>query len=85
MPRPRPFRFGVINEHAHTAAAWLAQAQRAEALGYDTFLIRDHFVADFFGDQLAPFSALAVAAATTRTIVWSSHCMSSKVSSPTRR
>ena len=60
------FRFGVINEQMTTCEAWIDQARRAERLGYATFLIRDHFVPDFFGDQFAPFSALtAVAAATT--------------------
>jgi probable F420-dependent oxidoreductase len=61
----RPFRFGVINERMTTAAAWLDQARRVEELGYDTFLIRDHFVPDFFGDQFAPFPALMAAAAAT--------------------
>ena len=44
-----------------------AQARRAENEGYATFLIRDHFLADPFGDQFAPIAALAtVAAVTTR-------------------
>jgi probable F420-dependent oxidoreductase len=64
---PRPFRFAVINETMFPAEEWLAHARRVEELGYSTFLIRDHFVSDFFGDQLAPFSALTAAAmATTR-------------------
>jgi probable F420-dependent oxidoreductase len=67
MP-PHPFRFGVINEHAHAAPAWVDQARRAEELGYATFLIRDHFTPDFFGAQLAPFTALMAAAAATRTL-----------------
>jgi probable F420-dependent oxidoreductase len=63
----RPFRFGVLNETVLPAAAWLAHVRRAEQLGYDTFLIRDHFVPDYFGDQLGPIAALAAAAgATTR-------------------
>jgi alkanesulfonate monooxygenase SsuD/methylene tetrahydromethanopterin reductase-like flavin-dependent oxidoreductase (luciferase family) len=61
----RPFRFGVINERMTTADAWIRQARRGEDLGYDTFLIRDHFVPDFFGDQFAPFPALMAAAAAT--------------------
>jgi probable F420-dependent oxidoreductase len=65
MTHARRFRFGVIIEQAHTPEAWLALARRAESLGYATFLIRDHFAPDFFGDQLAPFSALATAAAVT--------------------
>jgi probable F420-dependent oxidoreductase len=63
-----PFRFGVINEHMTTREAWLAGARRAEALGYATFLIRDHFVPDFFGDQFAPFAALMAAAMVTTTL-----------------
>lgn len=63
----RPFRFGVINEAMTTRAAWVEQARRVEDLGYATFLIRDHFVPDFFGDQFAPVAALMAAAdATTR-------------------
>lgn len=64
----RPFRFGIVNEHAHGAGAWVAQARRAEALGYATFLIRDHFTPDFFGEQLAPFTALMAAASATSTL-----------------
>jgi probable F420-dependent oxidoreductase len=61
----RPFRFGIINEQMTTRQAWIDQARRAEELGYSTFLIRDHLVPDFFGDQFAPFSALMAAAAVT--------------------
>ncbi|HEX5164845.1 MAG TPA: LLM class flavin-dependent oxidoreductase, partial [Thermomicrobiales bacterium] len=61
----RPFRFAVINETVLPANDWLAHARRVEELGYSTFLIRDHFVPDFFGDQLAPFSALTAAAMVT--------------------
>ena len=64
---PRPFRFAVINETTLPAGEWLAHVRRIEELGYATFLIRDHFVPDFFGPQLAPFTALTAAAmATTR-------------------
>ena len=64
----RPFRFGVINETFGSAAAWRDGAKKAEALGFSTFLIRDHLVADHFGVQFAPFSALAIAAAATSSI-----------------
>ena len=50
----RPFRFGVIHEHMTTRASWVDAARRAEALGFATLLIRDHFVPDFFGVQFAP-------------------------------
>jgi probable F420-dependent oxidoreductase len=67
MATERPFRFGVINEQVMPAEAWLDHVRRVEALGYDTFLIRDHLAPDFFGDQLAPLPALMAAAmATTR-------------------
>jgi probable F420-dependent oxidoreductase len=62
----RAFRFGIITEHSHTPDLWVARARRAEELGYATFLIRDHFVPDFFGDQLAPLPALMAAACVTR-------------------
>lgn len=68
MPVRRPFRFGVINEHSGDAAGWLAAALRTEALGYATFLLRDHFVPAPFGTQFAPFPALMAAAAATTTL-----------------
>jgi probable F420-dependent oxidoreductase len=61
----RPFRFGVINETTLPPADWIAHVRRVEELGYATFLIRDHFVPDFFGDQLAPIAALMTAANVT--------------------
>jgi probable F420-dependent oxidoreductase len=64
----RPFRFGVIGEGIRTAEDLRAVAGRAEALGYATLLLRDHFVAEPFGDQLAPMVALTAAAAATRTL-----------------
>ncbi|MCO5177727.1 MAG: TIGR03621 family F420-dependent LLM class oxidoreductase [Thermomicrobiales bacterium] len=67
MPQ-RPFRFGIINEQSLERTVWLAQVQRAEALGYATFLIRDHLVDEPFGAQYAPITALAMAAAMTTTL-----------------
>jgi|SRR5215207_554042 len=64
----RAFRFGVIAETVRTAEQLTGTARRAEALGYDTFLLRDHFVAEPFGVQLAPLVALATAAVATRTL-----------------
>lgn len=61
----RPFRFGLINEQMKAPSEWVAHVQRAEALGYATFLLRDHFVPDFFGDQYAPLVALMLAASVT--------------------
>lgn len=67
MVHTRPFRFGVVNETTLPANDWLRHVRRIEELGYSTFLIRDHFVPDFFGEQIAPLIALTAAAgATTR-------------------
>src|SRR4030095_12056911 len=68
MSSSRHFRFGVINERMETADAWVRQARETENLGYSTFLVRDHFVPDHFGDQFAPFSALMAAANATKTM-----------------
>jgi probable F420-dependent oxidoreductase len=61
----RPFRFGVINETTPPADEWRRMVRRAEQLGYDILLIRDHLIPDVFGDQLGPIAALATAAAIT--------------------
>lgn len=62
----KPFRFGIINEQMQASPAdWIMHVQRAEALGYSTFLLRDHFVPDFFGEQYAPLVALMMAASAT--------------------
>jgi len=45
--------------------AWADHARRVEGAGVGALLIRDHFSAGAFGQQLAPFSALAAAAAVT--------------------
>jgi probable F420-dependent oxidoreductase len=64
----RPFRFGVIGEASTSRERLLDTAHRAEALGYSTLLLRDHFVPEQFGDQLAPLVALTAAAGATRTL-----------------
>ena len=67
MAHARPFRFGVFGETARSREALLDTARRAEESGYSTFLIRDHFIEEPFGHQLAPLTALsAVAGATNR-------------------
>jgi probable F420-dependent oxidoreductase len=68
MSNPHPFRFGVINEQVFPAETWLAHVRRIEAYGYTTFLIRDHFVPDYFGDQLGPIAALMAAASATTSL-----------------
>jgi probable F420-dependent oxidoreductase len=64
----RRFRFGVVGESIRSAEQLTAEARRAEELGYSTLLLRDHFVREPFGDQLAPMVALMAAAGATRTL-----------------
>jgi probable F420-dependent oxidoreductase len=64
----RPFRFGVVGESIRSGGQLLATARRAEDLGYSTLLLRDHFVGEPFGHQLAPMVALMAAASATRTL-----------------
>ena len=65
MSGARPFRFGVIGEGVRTREGLLAAARAAEAAGCDTFLLRDHLIAEPFGPQLAPLVALAAVAGAT--------------------
>jgi probable F420-dependent oxidoreductase len=58
-------RFGIVNESVRRGAAWLDHVRRVEDSGVDVFLVRDHFLAGAYGQQLAPFSSLAAAAAVT--------------------
>ena len=58
-------RFGVVSETVLDGPGWASQARRLEDAGISSLLIRDHFAAGAFGPQLAPFSALAAAAAVT--------------------
>jgi probable F420-dependent oxidoreductase len=59
----RAFRFGVLDFAAASREAWIAKARKAEALGYATFLVPDHFTRQF-----APLIALMAAADATRTL-----------------
>lgn len=56
----RTFRFGVSCRSAASGGAWIALAERVEALGYDTLGLPDHLT-----ERPAPFPALAAAAAAT--------------------
>jgi probable F420-dependent oxidoreductase len=58
-------RFGVVRESVRDGREWLDFARRVEDSGVDTLLLRDHFSAGAFGQQFAPFSGLASAAAVT--------------------
>lgn len=63
--RARPFRFGLEAQRLQptSRAAWCDLARKVEALGFDTLLVDDHI-----GRQLAPLTALAVAAAATNQV-----------------
>jgi probable F420-dependent oxidoreductase len=56
----RPFRFGVNVRTAGSAAEWSDKARTAERLGYSVVVVPDHLA-----ELLAPFPALAAAAAAT--------------------
>jgi probable F420-dependent oxidoreductase len=59
----KPFRFGLQTSSAPDPAAWRERARRAEALGYSTLYVPDHFT-----DQWGPIVALTVAAEATTTL-----------------
>jgi probable F420-dependent oxidoreductase len=61
-------RLGLISEQMRDVERWLASAQRAEDLGFSTFLLRDHFIADAFGPQFAPVPALMTIANRTTSL-----------------
>ena len=56
------FRFAVNVYEAATADAWIAKAQKAEALGYDTFFVADHLM------TFPPITGMMAAAAATTTL-----------------
>jgi probable F420-dependent oxidoreductase len=56
----RPFRFGVNVRTAVSGVEWADKARRVEVLGYAVLLVPDHLA-----ELLAPFPALAAAAAAT--------------------
>jgi len=66
MTSAHPFRFGVFAESVRSPSALLEIARRAEGEGFSTFLMRDHFIAEHFGDQMAPLATLATVAAVTK-------------------
>jgi len=60
----RKFRFGIMCSHAASATDFREKARQAEALGYSTLFVPDHFV----DHPLAPMPAMAAAAAVTDTL-----------------
>src|SRR5215207_3279719 len=61
MAHDRKFRFGVMCSHASSSADFREKARQAEALGYSTLFVPDHFI----DHPLAPMPAMATAAAVT--------------------
>ena len=59
----RPFRFAAYAYQAASRREWEETARRAEALGYATLVMPDHFL-----NPLTPVPALAAAAAVTTTL-----------------
>jgi probable F420-dependent oxidoreductase len=57
---PYPLRFGVISSHAPDGRTWRERARRAEALGYSTLFMPDHFQ-----EQWAPTVGLTIAVEAT--------------------
>lgn len=70
-------RFGVRAVGPRTAAGWVAQARRAEDLGYSTLLMPDHVI-----PQLAPHPALAAAAAATTRLRLGVHVLDNDFRNP---
>lgn len=64
----RRFRFGLMAEDVQTRDQLLETARAAEAAGYSTLLMRDHFIEPPFGHQLGPIGSLATVAAATTTL-----------------
>ncbi len=60
MPHARRFRFGAQLHQPLPGLTWAESARRVEELGYSTLFVPDHF-----GEQLAPITAMATAAAFT--------------------
>ena len=58
----KAIRFGIVAESVRGGPAWADHARAAEDAGVGSLLLRDHFSAGAFGQQLAPFSALAARA-----------------------
>jgi probable F420-dependent oxidoreductase len=56
----KPFRFAVISSNAPDGRTWRARARQAEALGYSTLFMPDHFQ-----DQWAPIVGLTIAVEAT--------------------
>jgi probable F420-dependent oxidoreductase len=73
----RPFRFGIVAAAARSGAEWIAKARRAESLGYTSLLMPDNLQY-----TLAPFPALAMVAAATRTLRIGTYVLANDLRNP---
>jgi Luciferase-like monooxygenase len=64
----RAFRFALLVERFSSHEALMRTTRQAEAAGFSTLLIRDHFTEEPFGHQFAPLVTLGVAAQATTTL-----------------
>jgi probable F420-dependent oxidoreductase len=74
----KPFRFSMAAAPAQTRTAWIEQARKAEAYGYDTFWMGDHIA----WGGLAPIPALMAAAAATTTLRVGCHVFCNDLRNP---
>ena len=63
MAHPRRFRFGIDLQTPLEGSSWSDSAREAEALGYSTMFVPDHF-----DEGIGPIAAMATAAAVTTTL-----------------
>jgi probable F420-dependent oxidoreductase len=75
--RPTPFRFCVATGGTKTRHEWRELARKAEASGFDTLTMTDHI-----HQQLAPFTALSMAAAVTTTLRLGTYVMCHDLRNP---
>ncbi len=73
----RAFRFAIRAVGPRRADGWVAQARRAEDLGYDALLMPDHVI-----PQLSPLPALSAAAAATSRLRVGVHVLDNDYRSP---
>jgi probable F420-dependent oxidoreductase len=73
---PHPFRFAIQAYHTDSAASWRDTARRAEALGYSTLFVADHYLgpgaamasANHAPQTIAAVPAMMAAASVTSTL-----------------
>jgi probable F420-dependent oxidoreductase len=77
LPKPRPFRFGVVAATARSGDEWMARARHVESLGYASLVIPDNL-----RYTVAPLPALAMAAAVTRSLRLGTYVLANDIRHP---